>query len=184
MKTTDVLIREHGLILSSLENLSLARDKIEKGELPPREFFEKAVWFSSNFFDQFHHFKEEFLMFGLLAEKKNGAIDHDIGALRHQHERCRKYIRKIKYSIDGYSRGNEIPVTTLLENLASYISLLRRHIYREEHIFFKMADKVIDGDEGEELLTRFKSEEDKFGDQNFFDKCQGVVFNMKTVINR
>lgn len=41
-----------------------------------------AVKFLHNFADKFHHFKEEYLMFGLLAEKKGGRFDGPIGALR------------------------------------------------------------------------------------------------------
>jgi hemerythrin-like domain-containing protein len=88
MKAMQILTREHVLILQMLTQLSRAREKLEIKEQPPVEFFKKAILFSQNFADRFHHFKEEFLMFGLLAQKKEGVLDAEIGALWFQHERC------------------------------------------------------------------------------------------------
>src|SRR5512143_1171456 len=93
------LIGEHRLILEQLDNLSLARQMLEEGLWPPRAFFEGAVEFARAFADRFHHFKEEFLMFGMLAQKKHGRLDADIGALRYQHERCRKAMTEIERAL-------------------------------------------------------------------------------------
>ena len=63
--------------------------------------------------------------------------------------------------------GDDIATTTLLENLASYISLLKRHIHREDHLFFKMAEKVLSEDEDVVLLEHFKNEEQRMGERRF-----------------
>ena len=141
MQATKILVKEHDLIRQVLDCLSLALGKLESGQRPPKEFFEKGVEFASNFADRFHHFKEEYLMFGLLAQKKEGTFDGAIGALRYQHERGRQFVVKIENSLEAYANGDEIATTTLLENLTAYISLLRRHIHMEDHIFFKMVEK-------------------------------------------
>ena len=94
MKATEILTREHTLILQALETLSRAQKKIEENQRLPKDFFKKALMFLRQFADQFHHFKEEYLMFGLLALKKEGAFDGPIGSLRYQHERCRVCIYK------------------------------------------------------------------------------------------
>lgn len=94
-----------------------------------------------------HHYKEEYLLFSLLASKKGGKIDLEIGALRHQHEINRRCIKKIEESIKGYETKSEIAVTTLLENLAAYISILKRHIHREDQVFFPMAEAELSGAE-------------------------------------
>ncbi len=182
MKATEILVREHRLILRVLDNLSLVREELEKGKRPSGEFFEKAVEFSRGFSDKFHHYKEEYLMFGLLAEKKEGDIDLEIGALRHQHERGREFIRGIGNAIKGYRMGNEIATTTLLENLASYISLLRRHIHNEDHIFFPMVEKELSDDEKRALLAQFRNEDVKMGDRDFLDDSRKLVFEMSSMI--
>ena len=182
MKVIEILMREHGLIFRALEILSQARKKIEKDQRPPRAFFDTALVFLREFADQFHHFKEEYLMFGLLALKKGDAFDGPIGGLRFQHERCRACVDGISNSLDGYADGDDIATTTLLENLASYISLLRRHIYEEDHTFFKMAEKELSKEEEDILLMQFKKEDEKMGDQPFFEQNRQRVDEMEALL--
>ncbi len=182
MKTIEILIREHGLILRALESLSQARNQIEKDQPPPKAFFDKALVFLRVFADQFHHFKEEYLMFGLLAHKKGDAFDGPIGGLRFQHERGRACIDGISNSLDGYVDGDDIATTTMLENLAAYISLLRRHIYTEDQIFFKMVEKELSKEEQDLLLMQFKKEDDKMGGQAFVEKNRQLLAEMEAIL--
>jgi hemerythrin-like domain-containing protein len=92
MKSTEILFIEHKLILQALLHLFAAKERLEKDEKPPVEFFRMAIVFFQNFADAYHHFKEDFLMFGLFARKKRGELDREIGMLRYEHERCRSYI--------------------------------------------------------------------------------------------
>lgn len=184
MKSLELLIREHGLIRQALDIFSFAKEKLEKGKRPPREFFEKAVEFSRSFADQFHHFKEEFLMFGLLSQKKGALFDGEIGALRYQHERGRKFIGEIENSLEGYSQGDVFATTTLLENLASYISLLKLHIHTEDHIFFQMVKKEFSEDEDHVLLEQFKNEEKRIGVTDCFENSRKLVAKMHTLIEQ
>ena len=183
MKTTEILTREHSLILQALESLSQAQKQIEKNRSLPRDYFEKALVFLREFADQFHHFKEEYLMFGLLALKKGGAFDGPIGSLRYQHERCRACIDAISNSLDGYCSGDGIATTKLLENLAAYISLLRRHIHEEDHTFFPMANKELSIEEEDILLMQFKKEDEKMGAQTFYERNRSLLDEMKALLN-
>jgi hemerythrin-like domain-containing protein len=145
--------------------------------------FEKALVFLREFADQFHHFKEEYLMFGLLALKKDGAFDGPIGSLRFQHERCRSCIDGISNSFDGYADRDDIATTRLLENLAAYISLLRRHIFEEDHIFFKMAEEEFSKEEEDILAVQFKKEDQKMGAQTFYEQNRILLDEMEALLN-
>lgn len=160
MNITQELVNEHVLILRGLALLRIAMNKIEKNQHPPKSFFEKAVPFFRNYADKYHHYKEEFLMFGFLAQKKEGQLDLEIGSLRHQHEVGRECITRIEKSINGYGMKNEIAITSLLQNLASFISILSRHIFREDHIFFPMVEKELSTNEKTTLLEQFNIEEE------------------------
>jgi len=183
MKATQILTKEHVLILQMLEQLSCAREKLEKKELPPVAFFKKAIVFSQNFADRFHHFKEEFLMFGLLANKKEGVLDADIGALRYQHERCRLAMAAIDRSLIGYAKDDEMAITTLLENIAAYISLLTRHIYIEDHVFFPMIEKILSEEEQQSLLSQFQNEEQRIGEKDGFSPSQLILDEMRLLLS-
>ena len=184
LKSLEILKKEHGLICHALDIVSVAKEKLETGKRPPQEFFEKAVEFLRTFADKFHHFKEEYLMFGLLAEKKDGLYDGEIGALRYQHERCRKCINLIENSLHGYSQGDAVATTMLLENLSSYISLLKLHIYIEDHIFFPMVDKVLSEDEDRMLSEQFRYEEKETGTEDFFETSLKLTLEMSTLIKK
>ena len=166
MKSTKLLSREHRLILTALDHLETARRALERDLRPPAELFTRAVQFFRNFADRFHHFKEEYLMFGLLAEKRDGEMDLAIGVLRHEHERCREHIQAMEDAIPGYAHGEEIATITLLENLAAYISLLRRHIHKEEHTFFPLVERSLSEPEDRDLHRRFRSEAEGAGGPN------------------
>lgn len=181
MKPTELLISEHNLIRQALDNFSLAVEKLEKGETPSREFLEKAVEFARSFADKFHHFKEEYLMFGYFAQKKSGALDAQIETLRHQHERGRNLIGEIAHSLDSYSKWEDAQTIMLLENLAAYTSLLRHHIHREDHVFYPMVDKELSDAEQQALLDEFKKEDAKTGGTTF-ENSKKLVMKMGSLL--
>ena len=177
MEAIDILTKEHDLIREFLENLALTVNQLEVGENPPREFFEKGRVFAGAFADKYHHYKEEYVMFAHLAEKREGEIDEQIDSLRYQHERARNYWVEILSSLDGYERGGQIPTTKLLENTASYVSLLRRHIHREDHVFYPMAEELLSDQEHRMLLDEFAKVNEKYGGE-MFERSRQLVREM------
>jgi len=182
MQTIDILVNEHELILKALDYLAAARDGLEKRRRPPQAFFEKAVVFAREFADRYHHFKEEYLLFGLLAQKKEGDFDAEIGALRYGHERGRKCISAIAESIDGYADGDEIATSRLLENLAAYISTLKRHIFTEDRVFFDLVEQELSDIDDEVLLVQFQKGIETTDSQDALDKSRTLVDEMKVII--
>ncbi len=184
MKITQALIDEHVMILKGLSLFKTARDCIEKTQHPPKVFFQSAVSFFRNYADQYHHYKEEFLMFGFLARKKEGLLDLEIGSLRHQHEIGRQFLAKVEKSINGYAMKNEIAITSLLDNLASFSSVLSRHIFREDHLFFPMVEKELSENEKETLMEQFKIEEQTLEKQNPVEKNLELLNKMQKLIDK
>jgi hemerythrin-like domain-containing protein len=181
MKAIEILVQEHDLIRKYLENLSLAVSRLEAGQALPREFFEKVVEFARLFTDRYHHFKEEHVMFALLARKKGGVLDAQMDALRYQHERGRNFIVEISEALDGYTQGRVIPASRLLENLAAFLSLLRQHIHREDHIFYPMVEQEISEEEHGLLLEEFARAEERAG-AGAFEKSRGLVQEMGAIL--
>jgi len=169
MRPTELLVSEHNLIRQALDSMHLAAEKIETGEKPPKEFFEKAIEFTRTFSDKFHHYKEEYLMFGKLAEKRHGELDAQIDALRYQHDRGRDLISEISDALDGYEQGEDAQTIILLENLSAYVSMLRHHIHREDHVFYPLVDEILSEDDQQYLAEEFESENKKKGGNTLED---------------
>ena len=155
MKAIETLVEEHRLISDGLELLTTAAEKIVRGQNPPREFFEKAVAFTRNFTNEFHHYKEEIVMFGLLAQKHEGAIDAEIERLRSQHEALHNYMNEISSALDAYSQGSDSETRRLHRNLSDYIQTLRGHIAAENRIFYPMVAKALTDGEKNQLEAEF-----------------------------
>jgi len=175
MRPLETLRNEHGLIRQFLDSLALAVTALENEERPPKEFFEMAVLFARTFADTFHHIKEEHVMFVRLAQKNNGAIDAQIEALRHQHDRGRNYISAIAEALDGYAAEKPIQTSEIIENTAAYISLLRNHIHKEDHVFFPMAQEELSDEEQDDLEREFEKTRQKAGEDTFETSHKLVV---------
>jgi len=182
MDPINVLVSEHTLIRQFLSSLSFALEKLERGETLSKEYVEQVVVFARNFVDKHHHFKEEYQMFRMVAQKHDGRLDAQLDALRNQHEHGRRYITDIAAALDGHLAGDDIKTTTMLESLAAYLSMLRQHINREDHIFYPMARKALTGEEFEQLRTSFTEADAKAG-EGFIGEYQERVLKMEALLN-
>jgi hemerythrin-like domain-containing protein len=152
----EILVEEHHLILRGLDLLTTAAERIVRNQHPPKEFFEKAVGFTFHFTNKFHHYKEEIVMFGMLAQKHEGEIDAEIERLRSQHSALHDYMNEISRSLDAYSENMESEVRRLHRNLSDYIETLRRHVNAENTIFYPLVAKTLSGDEMQWLAEEFE----------------------------
>ncbi len=174
MKAIETLHREHDLILEFLTQLSAGVDRIVSDQGPPKEFLEKALDFCRVFADQYHHYKEEYVMFGLLAQKHDGTLDGEIARHRDQHEECRNLIQKTGQALEGYSRELDTASRTIHRSMSDYISTLRRHIRSENEILFPMVEEALSQEEAEALLREFAAYEAKTGNDTY-DRYRGLV---------
>jgi hemerythrin-like domain-containing protein len=181
MHPIEILTDEHRLIRQALDSFGLATHKMEQGINPPAEFFEKAVEFARTFIDKRHHFKEEYLMFGRLAEKHQGELDAQIEALRQQHDHGREFISEMGNALDGYSKGQDAHVTDMLENLAALVALYRHHIHREDRTFFPMVEESLSQDELDDLAGLFAKEDEKTG-RDTFERMRRLVDELVTLL--
>jgi hemerythrin-like domain-containing protein len=61
--------------------------------------------------------------------------------------------------------GDERARDKVIQTAMGYVRLLRQHIYKEDHILFPMADKVIPLDRQQQLYEAFRqSEVDEMGE--------------------
>jgi hemerythrin-like domain-containing protein len=181
MDPINVLVAEHTLIRRFLYSLSFALAKLERGESLTREYVEQVVVFARNFVDKHHHFKEEYQMFRMVAQKHEGELDAQLEALRNQHEHGRKYITDISTALEGHLAGEDDKTTIIVESLAAYLSMLRQHINREDHIFYPMARKVLTEEEMGTMWKSFEDADAKAG-EGFMEDCQDRILKMEALL--
>ncbi|MCF8044741.1 MAG: hemerythrin domain-containing protein [Desulfarculaceae bacterium] len=185
MTVIQILKKEHYLILQTVDLLARSRDYLEKGVIVSSEFYEKAMRFCHDFADRFHHYKEEFLLFGLLAHKKEGRLDAVMGTLRYQHERCSQCVTEIENVLKTDRKYDEMTVTFLLENLSVYVSLLRRHIYLENTVFFPMADRSLTDEEKDSLSDQFAAEEARLDLQgSVSEENRKIIIELEDILTK
>ncbi|MBU3915059.1 hemerythrin domain-containing protein, partial [bacterium] len=163
MTVLDTIKDEHRLIRHFIDNIEIANDFIQEGAQVPEEFFTLFHDFTKSFMDAFHHFKEEYVLFLKLAEKKGGEIDPQIVSLRDQHERGRNFVKLVKKSVPGYLKQEEAATAALSENLGYFVLLQKQHLNRENHVFIPMARKAFSDKELQSFAEEFKKQDKKLG---------------------
>ena len=181
MDPQNTLSAEHGLIRQFLDNLGLAAEMLERGDRPSPVFFEHAVKFAREFADAYHHFKEEHVMFVLLAQKKQGKIDGQLEALRYQHERGRHFVSEMSQALAAYAANSPTGTERMLESTAAYVALLRHHIHREDHVFFPLAWKEFSPHDLEQIKREFAHQSSKHGDAAL-ERNQQLVLDMGAML--
>jgi hemerythrin-like domain-containing protein len=165
MRAIELLLAEHNMILEFLGLLKQAGRRLAKNEGPDPEFFTKSVEFCRTYADKAHHYKEEHVMFGLLAQKHEGRLDDLIARHRDQHETCRNLVGAMAKAIPSYGRGETEGARALAGNIAEYVKILTSHINSENEIFFPMSLAFITEEEGVALLEEFERYERSAGVQ-------------------
>ena len=181
MNPVDILIEEHILVRQFIDNLSIAQNKLERDLYPSSEFFDKAVKFAQNYTDSYHHYKEEYVMFTQLEYFKNGSLGEQIKLLKQQHVRGRNYIQKISDCLEGYAERNDLYISTILENMAAYISLIKNHIHKEDYIFFPMVKEIFPENVLRSLVELYILEDQKKGGKTL-ENSRKLIEQMNTLL--
>ena len=157
MKSTDLLIQEHKLILRGLDVLDAMAGLIEQSQIVDRTDIDKILHFMRWFADAHHQAKEETILFPALkrvAASQDRPVDH----LALEHGQERSLIEEMEKDL----RLTEMPGFVACANRLS--TTLRNHIYKEDQILFETAEAVLtsrDDDAIFERLNRFDTSLDK-----------------------
>lgn len=159
MHPTEILGQEHRAIEARLAELETEIQAAAPGRPFPADFFESALDFFRNFADGCHHAKEENFLFPLMKER--GVPEHGgpIGVMLAEHDEGRAYLRTIRANLPAAAQGSASARDAVYAGAAAYIDLLRAHIYKEDHILFRLAERVLHPDDVAELRKQFAAVE-------------------------
>lgn len=166
MVATDALKKDHRVIEKMLRLLELTSKKLENGENVPVDLLKKALDFIRNFADNYHHGKEEDILFKVMGENGFGIEGGPITVMLDEHNTGRGYTRALSEGIDKYASGDDNARKEIAENARNYTRLLATHIMKEDNILYTMADNILPKNQQEELLNKFAIvEKERLGDE-------------------
>lgn len=152
---TDILRQEHDAILEVIGSLEAVVQRIDRGETIPIETLNGFTEFFAVFADRSHHGKEEDLLFPMMEAKGVPRAGGPLGCMLTEHDEGRGHVRDMKQSATGCARGEELARQRWGRAAQSYATLLRNHIWKENEILFRMAERILSPQEQAELAVRF-----------------------------
>ncbi|MCC7201327.1 MAG: hemerythrin domain-containing protein [Nitrospirae bacterium] len=165
MVATEALKKDHRLIEKMLDILQKVAKKLDQGGDVPAESLNNASGFIKIFADNYHHGKEEELLFRAMEERGFPREGGPIGVMLIEHDEGRAYTRALAAAVERYASGDSAAKKDIAENSRNYSNLLSQHIPKEDGILYMMADNILPDSFQEELLKKFEIvEKEKLGE--------------------
>ena len=155
MQATDILIQEHRVIEKVLDSLETAANRLSAGDAIPMDFFFKAADFIKNFADGCHHKKEEGILFVAMSANGMPQDSEPVSIFLEEHEQGRRLTRAMLEGAERVQGGDSTSVDKVVQNALNYVTLLREHIQKEDHVLFPMADDIIPAGQHQQLMAEF-----------------------------
>lgn len=145
-----VLLDEHDIIAAAEDIVRSLRNSWEKNAEAYAEKVRRLLAFFREYSDQFHHHKEEAVLFKKLRENPDFMLHDIIGELENHHEMFRECVAEIEASLrqKGWAETQHI--------LEGYMNDLLDHIAVENDELFGMAESVFSKDELEHIYFLFE----------------------------
>jgi hemerythrin-like domain-containing protein len=148
MKCTDLLDKDHQIILRAVDVLEQMADEVRKGQSVDSRDVEFVVRFLKEFEDEHHQTKEESALFPILL-KASGAEQAKLGQMLFEHDQERSLV-------DGLEEALKTKHGQDFAHFADrLINLLRSHIYKEEFALFGLIERTLSNEEDRQVVEEF-----------------------------
>jgi len=159
MKSVERLMAEHELIERGLLLLEKAVGRIDAGQPLPEGCPAWAARFFQQFADKCHHAKEEDVFFPVLKQRGIPEQGGPIGVMLHEHVLGRDCVGRMREA----SQAQPFDARTFADAAKQYIPLLRQHIFKENNVLFRMAERVMSEADDADVTSRFSQVEQERG---------------------
>lgn len=156
MKAIEILMQEHRVIERVLDALETAASKTANSGAIGPSFFLDASEFIRGFADEFHHMKEENVLFETLVQRGMPRNGGPIAVMLAEHEQGRAYARGLRAAAERWAGGDDGARAEIVDHAQAYADLLRQHIAKEDNILFVMAAQILPEDVQELVLADFE----------------------------
>lgn len=161
------LVNEHKLIKEFLALIPELCEAIQKDLHGSRDVILKSVDFIRQFADNFHHSKEEDILFAYA--KGNEDI---VNVMLEDHKRGRYYAKSILLGLETED------ASFITYSLKHYRELLEEHIKKEDLILYPWIERSMSAADLDHLEIRFDTAESSF-EKDFTEKWQVFVKSLK-----
>lgn len=137
MELIGLLMIEHRLIEQIIQALDTALQHISYDNAVHPVYITSSVDFFRTYADNFHHGKEEDILFTELSSKPLSA-EHEriMGELEDEHRYARRTVGQLVSYTEKWSEGDEGALEVVIESLKRLSELYPRHILKEDKEFF------------------------------------------------
>lgn len=177
MFTTDLMLDEHKNILRFCDAITNACTGLVAGNKPEIVDFRDGIRFVREYADQYHHAKEEKILFVEMTAHLGEVAERMIkfGMLA-EHNIARFYIASLEEALNEYEKTeSDSSKMWIIVNAMSYVSLLRRHIDRENAAVYPLAEKSLSQDILESIEERTRAFEQELEADQAIDKLLAIV---------
>jgi len=155
MEATDFLKREHGIVRQVLEEADLQISAMAGTGSMDAVKVAGILAFLGSFLDRCHQAKEDARLFPLVERTGIPDFEVPVAILRREHEEGRERVRLLSLELAQSAHGDSSSIAAILEGLRDYVALLRRHMTREEEVFFPIIEASLTPMDQEELMKEF-----------------------------
>lgn len=166
MQPVDLLINEHSLIIRMINFIKKEVEQILTNGTVKSSRIAIAVGFFRTYADNYHHGKEEAILFKELSQRKLSDLHHKMMVeLITEHALARKTVTSLESANEDYIAGKTETLQGILKHLNVLIELYPKHIEKEDKQFFYPSMKYFTQEELEDMVDNFAE-----FDQNFTPK--------------
>jgi hemerythrin-like domain-containing protein len=184
----DALKTEHRAIKRMLEILDAVCDRLQTGGRIDPSDVNRITEFFREFADRCHHGKEEEIFFPALEMAGIPREGGPIGVMLHEHDQMRADMEGLIDAAGRYQAGETTAGADIIRYASAYAATLRRHIEKEHHVLFQMAEQLLSPEEERELAERFEAlEAEKMGAGThqklhaLLDRMEGIYLGNRSV---
>jgi hemerythrin-like domain-containing protein len=140
IKAIQILMNEHRLIERGLKIMESVATYIAKNKDIPVLDLEELLDFTKNFADDFHHLKEENVLFKWMTEKGFPSEGGPIHCMLSDHDVGRDFVKKIEDEIkkENSALSREV-ITVSLIDLSNHLA---GHIFKEDNVLYPMVTQI------------------------------------------
>jgi hemerythrin-like domain-containing protein len=162
MKPTEVLMEEHRVIERVLIALEKAASRLSRGEEVYLRFFSGTSALIYGFADSYHYKKEEKVLYEALFKNGFPRETGPVAVMIAEHEEGRRLGQRLRQATERFQGGDVKVRDQVVLSAWGYVSLLRRHMEKEDRLVFPMVEQVIPVDKQDwivEAFDRFERDE-------------------------